>query len=287
MSDVTPMHPESRRHARNEIHDGARGSHRPRSRPSGGAGPLRSRQRARFLRRRLRRRHEEPQVARDRREGPADPAAISTIAAPSAPIPRSATAAASWCRSRTTSSPRNARSSASSCPSPAITPSATSSCRAIRKAARMRRGHRRRSRSPTRAWSSLGWRDVPVDIRAISARRVKADEPLHRADLHRPRPDDRDAGRRSSGGSSSPRKVISNAVYDSSDARDGGLSTRSRCPSRTIVYKGMVLVTQLGAYYLDLTDARFDERPGARAPALRDQHLPVLAARASLSHGRA
>ncbi len=52
------------------------------------------------------------------------------------------------------------------------------------------------------------------------------------------------------------RKVISNAVYDLKDARTAGYYPVC-LSSRTIVYKGMVLVHQLGAYYKDLADARF------------------------------
>ena len=60
------------------------GAIRPAARP----GPLRSLAREGCLRRRLHRRHEEPQVARHRRAGPGDPRRTSTIAAPSAPTRR-------------------------------------------------------------------------------------------------------------------------------------------------------------------------------------------------------
>ncbi len=52
------------------------------------------------------------------------------------------------------------------------------------------------------------------------------------------------------------RKVISNAVYTLKDARLKEFYPVS-LSSRTIVYKGMVLVNQLGHYYLDLKDERF------------------------------
>ena len=83
-----------------------------RSRPARRAGPLRSRARQGFLRRRLHRRHQGPQVAPDRRGRAAHPAATSSTAARSAPIRAPATAPASWCRSRTSSSrarPKDAR----------------------------------------------------------------------------------------------------------------------------------------------------------------------------------
>ena len=81
------------------------------------------------------------------------------------------------------------------------------------------------------------------------------------------------------------RKVISNAVYDMKDPRTAGYYPVS-LSSRTIVYKGMVLVTQLGDYYLDLQDQRFESAHRPRAPALLHQHLPDLAARPSLPDGR-
>ena len=52
---------------------------------------------------------------------------------------------------------------------------------------------------------------------------------------------------------------------------------------RTLVYKGMFLAAQLGAYYSDLHDPDFEFGARARPPALLDQHLPELAARAPLS----
>jgi glutamate synthase (NADPH/NADH) large chain len=53
------------------------------------------------------------------------------------------------------------------------------------------------------------------------------------------------------------RKVISNAVYNLKDPRTAGYYPVC-LSSRTVVYKGMVLVTQLGDYYLDLQDPRFE-----------------------------
>ncbi len=53
------------------------------------------------------------------------------------------------------------------------------------------------------------------------------------------------------------RKVISNAVYTMKDPRTAGYYPVC-LSSRTIVYKAMVLVTQLRSYYLDLQDPRFE-----------------------------
>ena len=57
--------------------------------------------------------------------------------------------------------------------------------------------------------------------------------------------------------------------------------------SRTIVYKGLLLATQLGHYFADLRDERVEIGARARPPALLDQYLPDLAAGPSLPHGRA
>ena len=81
------------------------------------------------------------------------------------------------------------------------------------------------------------------------------------------------------------RKVISNRIYAENDNKDIGFYSVS-LSARTIVYKGMFLAYQLGAYYKDLTDPRFEIGARPRAPALLDQHLPVLEAGASLPHGR-
>ena len=76
------------------------------------------------------------------------PAATSSTAARSAPIRAPATAPASWCRSRTSSSRARRRSSASRCRSPANTASACCSCRATPSGARS--CARPSSRSPRR-----------------------------------------------------------------------------------------------------------------------------------------
>ncbi|WP_082145212.1 glutamate synthase large subunit [Microvirga massiliensis] len=101
----------------------------------------------------------------------------------------------------------------------------------------------------------LGWRDVPVDSSDLGES-VLATEPRHRQIFvtH-------------ATGASDPeglerrlflaRKVVSNAVYNLKDPRAEGYYPVC-LSSRTIVYKGMVLVTQLGDYYRDLKDPRFE-----------------------------
>jgi glutamate synthase (NADPH/NADH) large chain len=101
----------------------------------------------------------------------------------------------------------------------------------------------------------LGWRDVPVDSSDLGDT-VRASEPQHRQ-IFIGKPSaamDQDTFERRL---FIARKVISNAVYDLDDP-----ATRGYYPvclsSRTIVYKALVLVTQLGAYFRDLTDRRFE-----------------------------
>ncbi|MBN9063537.1 MAG: glutamate synthase large subunit [Rhizobiales bacterium] len=101
----------------------------------------------------------------------------------------------------------------------------------------------------------LGWRDAPVDSSDLGET-VKETEPLHRQ-IFIGKPSaamDQDVFERRL---FIARKVISNAVYDLNDPRTAGYYPVS-LSSRTIVYKGMVLVTQLGAYYKDLSDPRFE-----------------------------
>ncbi|MCM2503794.1 glutamate synthase large subunit [Aureimonas altamirensis] len=102
----------------------------------------------------------------------------------------------------------------------------------------------------------IGWRDVPVDNASLSkAEEIVATEPVHRQVFIR----------RSPGCASDAeferklfiiRKVVSNRVYDEMNAVDTDFYVVS-LSSRTIVYKGMFLAYQVGAYYSDLRDPRF------------------------------
>ena len=94
------------------------------------------------------------------------------------PTRRAATAAASWSRSRTASSPRNAPSSAFGCPRPASTASAICSCRATRGLSRSSRTSSSKAIA-AEGLQLLGWRDVPVDSSDLGES-IKAGEPLHR-----------------------------------------------------------------------------------------------------------
>lgn len=101
----------------------------------------------------------------------------------------------------------------------------------------------------------LGWRDVPVDNHDLGEA-VKETEPVHRQ-IFVGRPDsitDEDDFERKV---YVLRKSVSNKVYKRHDRATATYYPVSMS-CRTIVYKGMVLVTQLGDYFKDLTDPRFE-----------------------------
>ncbi len=102
----------------------------------------------------------------------------------------------------------------------------------------------------------LAIRDVPVDNSSLSkAPDIAASEPVHKqvffgraADLT-----DEEYERRLY----ILRKVISGRIYAETSGRDNGFYIVS-LSARTIVYKGMFLAFQVGAYYKDLADPRFE-----------------------------
>ncbi len=101
----------------------------------------------------------------------------------------------------------------------------------------------------------LGWRDVPVDNSDLGDA-VKAVEPVHNQVFLGRGPgvrDEDDFERRLY----VARKVISNAIY-AAGKREMAEYYPVSMSCRTIVYKGMVLVRQLGTYFLDLMDERFE-----------------------------
>ncbi|UDL96371.1 glutamate synthase large subunit [Lichenihabitans sp. PAMC28606] len=100
----------------------------------------------------------------------------------------------------------------------------------------------------------LGWRDVPTDSSCLGES-IKASEPVCRqVFIGRGEgiTDDATFERRLF----ILRKVISGNVYKLTDERVRGFYPVSMS-SRTLVYKGLLLATRLGAYYNDLTDERF------------------------------
>nr|WP_244293229.1 glutamate synthase large subunit [Stappia sp. TSB10P1A] len=101
----------------------------------------------------------------------------------------------------------------------------------------------------------LGWRDVPVDNSSLSkAPDIAATEPRSRQVFIACRDceTEDDFERRLF----VLRKVISNTIRAETDAVGRGFYIVS-LSSRTLVYKGMFLAYQLGAYYADLKDPRF------------------------------
>ena len=101
----------------------------------------------------------------------------------------------------------------------------------------------------------LGWRDVPVRSEDLSAS-VRATEPRQRQIfVGGSKPiEDQDVFERQL---YILRKVISNAVYQRQDEELSKFYPVC-LSSRTIVYKGMVLVHEIGHYYRDLEDERFE-----------------------------
>ena len=103
----------------------------------------------------------------------------------------------------------------------------------------------------------LGFRDVPVDNSSLSkAPDIAASEPVHRQVFIGRAPgleSDDDYERRLY----ILRKVISGRIFAETGGRDNGAYIVS-LSARTIVYKGMFLAYQVGAYYKDLKDPDFE-----------------------------
>ncbi|WP_245413677.1 glutamate synthase large subunit [Mangrovicella endophytica] len=103
----------------------------------------------------------------------------------------------------------------------------------------------------------LGWRDVPVTNESLSkAPEIVATEPVHRQ-IFMARPASAATDDDFERGLYIFRKVISNRVQAETGGEDIGFYVVS-LSARTIIYKGMFLANQLGAYYLDLKDPRFE-----------------------------
>ncbi|MEZ5841884.1 MAG: glutamate synthase large subunit [Hyphomicrobiales bacterium] len=101
----------------------------------------------------------------------------------------------------------------------------------------------------------LGWRDVPVDNSCLSkAPDIVATEPVHRQLFvgQGDKPVGEDVFERQL---YVLRKVASNRIVAEMGGRKMSYTVSMSC--RTVVYKGMFLAYQLGAYYKDLTDPRF------------------------------
>ncbi len=103
----------------------------------------------------------------------------------------------------------------------------------------------------------IGFRDVPVDNSSLSkAPEIVAAEPYHRQ-VFIGRPAEIDDDEEYEARLYLLRKVISGRIYAENDNKDIGAYCVS-LSARTIVYKGMFLANQVGAYYKDLSDPRFE-----------------------------
>ncbi|MGB3536979.1 MAG: glutamate synthase large subunit [Mesorhizobium sp.] len=103
----------------------------------------------------------------------------------------------------------------------------------------------------------IGFRDVPVDNSSLSkAPEIVAAEPFHRQ-VFIGRTPDIDDDEEYEARLYLLRKVISGRIYAENDNKDIGAYCVS-LSARTIVYKGMFLAYQVGAYYKDLADPRFE-----------------------------
>jgi glutamate synthase (NADPH/NADH) large chain len=103
----------------------------------------------------------------------------------------------------------------------------------------------------------LGFRDVPVDNASLSkAPDIAAAEPFHRQ-VFIGRPAEIEDDEEYEARLYLLRKVISGRIYAENDNKDIGAYCVS-LSARTIVYKGMFLAYQVGAYYRDLKDPRFE-----------------------------
>ena len=124
--------------------------------------------------------------------------------------------------------------------------------------------------------SVLGWRDVPVDAATWSARTARACHARLRASCSSRRAAATRPGalghRRSTGG----RSACASAPSASSASTSPSLS------ARTLVYKGMLTTLPAGAVLPRPVRRALRLRARARALALLDEHVPVLAARAAV-----
>ena len=176
-----------------------------------------------------------------------------------------------------------AQARASSCRSPATTPSATSSCRRTSGCARTASACGRAS-SARRAWSSSAGARCRSTTPACR-RWCKAAEPVHRQIfIGRPKAIERPGRVRAPALSRSARSSPTPSTTPTRAATSA--TTPCRCRAARWSTRACSCPTRCKAYYTDLSDPRARLGDGARAPALLDQHLPVVEAGASLSHGR-
>ena len=121
------------------------------------------------------------------------------------------------------------------------------------------------------------WREVPVDPHDLGSTARACMPTIYQAFLRRPEDVARglDFERRLY----VCRRTIERAA-DATPALDGKIFYVCSMSSRTIVYKGMLVATQMRRFYLDLNDAAVGDGARPRALALLHQHHALLGARA-------
>nr|AAC97376.1 glutamate synthase large subunit [Rhizobium etli CFN 42] len=103
----------------------------------------------------------------------------------------------------------------------------------------------------------IGFRDVPVDNSSLSkAPDIAATEP-HHVQVFIGAGEDAENNDEFERRLFTLRKVISNRIYDEFEGEESNFYPVS-LSSTTVVYKGMFLAYQVGAYYKDLSDPRFE-----------------------------
>ena len=235
--------------------------------PSGRAGPLPVRVRARRVWRRVRRAARRAAAARDRAESARRPSPTSSIAAPRAPIRARATVpgilmqipdaffravvaeelpAAGPLRRRDVLLPPRGRAPARA------------------RAAARRRSSRTRARASSAGATSRSTRRSP----GRTAAAVRTSRPAARRRRRRMRLADQDAFER--------KLYVIRRRFELEGGADAIIPSFS---SRTIVYKGMLTAPQLRGYYPDLQDERTAIGARARPLAVLDEHVPELGAR--------
>ncbi len=122
--------------------------------------------------------------------------------------------------------------------------------------------------------TTLGWRDTPIAADAIG-RIARASQPYIQQIFIRHAPGmDQDT---------LERKLYiirkrAEAEVEQSDVRDKSFFAIPSLSSRTIVYKGLLLATQIASFYKELSDPLTVKRPVPGAPAFLDQYVPDLEA---------
>ena len=251
--------------------------------PPSARRPLRPAPRARRLRRRLRRSRQGP--ARTRSSGtPCRCSSTSSTAAPAAAKPTPATAPASSSRCRTGSCARRRRGCSIALPPERSYGAGLVFLPSDADAARGRVEAIIERIVGEEGQQVLGWRDVPTDDSELGPRAVAAEPVFRQLFVGRGRAD---AGRRPTTAFERKLYVIRKRIEHAVDAlalspERSSRSTSSSLSSRTLIYKGMLTASQIAPLFLDLADAGRRVGAGAGAPAVQHQHLPVLAAGASL-----